>query len=85
MECSQLWSEANGRSLGALASIVVNHGSFFDRLINPGASTTTATLDKFARFLGDVSNWPDGMDLPQAVREFVAVTGVEPIPAGEAA
>lgn len=73
--CSQLWSAATGRSLGALASVVVNHGSFFERLGGAGASTTTATLEKFARFLGDAGNWPDG-DVPSDVLAFVHVTGV---------
>lgn len=71
------WSEANDRTIGALASIVVNHGSFFDRLESPGASTTTATLEKFARFLGDPAQWPDGA-VPDVVAGFVHAVGVSP-------
>lgn len=76
--CAALWCEATGRTPGALASIVVNHGSFFDRLESPQASTTTATLERFARYLGDAGNWPDGV-VPDAVRDFVAVTGIEAV------
>lgn len=77
VDSAKLWATANGRSLGALASIVVNHGSFFDRLAVPGASTTTATLERFARYLGDCSSWPDGA-VPAEVRAFVHVTGITP-------
>lgn len=74
---ARLWSEATGRSLGALASVVVNHGSFFERLESPGASTTTVTLEKFARFLVDPANWPDAA-VPGEVIAFGHVTGVTP-------
>lgn len=60
-----------------MASVVVNHGSFFERLESPGASTTTVTLEKFARYLGDAANWPDGL-VPDEVRAFVHVTGITP-------
>lgn len=72
---ARLWAAATGRSLGALASVVVNHGSFFERLESPGASTTTATLEKFARFLVDPANWPDGA-VPGEVAAFGHVTGI---------
>lgn len=72
---AQLWSAATERSLGALASMVVNHGSFFDRL-QERDSTTTATLQKFARFLGDAANWPEGHGVPADVCAFAHVVGV---------
>ncbi|MEO5605581.1 MAG: hypothetical protein ABIR02_08215 [Novosphingobium sp.] len=84
---SRLWSAATGRSLGALASVVVNHGSFFERLESGGASTTTATLEKFARHLGDAGNWPDGA-VPREVREFSHMVGVAakaPVPSPDIA
>lgn len=81
--CATLWSDANGRTLGALSSIVMNHGSFFDRFIEPGASTTTATLERFARYLGDAANWPDGV-VPETVCDFVHVVGVTPAVAAPA-
>jgi hypothetical protein len=72
---AQLWADANGRSLGALATIVANHGSFFERLAAPDAGTTTATLEKFARFLTEAANWPEGM-VPQEVCLFAHAVGV---------
>ena len=72
---ARLWAAANGRSLGALASIVANHGSFFDRLRTGNAGTTTATLEKFAAFLSDGANWPGGQ-VPAEVCEFAHVVGI---------
>lgn len=70
-----LWSAATGRSLGALATIVANHGSFFERLDSPGAGTTTATLEKFARYLSDPVNWPEG-EVPEEVCRFAHAVGI---------
>lgn len=79
---TQLWCEATGRSRGALASIVANDGKFFTRLDSPDATTTVAMLQRFARFLGDPANWPEGEDghrsVPEEVAAFVHVTGVSP-------
>lgn len=75
--CAALWADANDRSLGALASVVMNHGSFFDRFESADVSTTTTTLERFARFLGDPANWPEAA-VPDAVREFVHVVGITP-------
>lgn len=78
---SACWCEATGRSLGALSSIVTNQGSFFDRLGNSRNGTNTTTLEKFARFLTDPTNWPtaeEGGDgrLPEAVLAFGHAVGV---------
>ena len=74
-QVSAQWVAATGRSLGALATIVANHGSFFERLDSPGAGTTTATLEKFARFLIEADNWPEG-DVPQEVARFAHAVGI---------
>ena len=74
-QCAALWSAASGRSLGALATIVANHGSFFERLDSPGAGTTTSSLEKFAGFLSDADNWPHGL-VPQEVCRFAHAVGV---------
>ena len=79
---AQKWAALNERTPGALASIVVNHGSFFDRVVSGKASTTTATLEKFARFFADAGNWRDGT-VPEDVRLFVHMVGVTPEPVGE--
>lgn len=56
---AEAWSAATGRSLGALSSLVTNHGGTLDRLRDPGAAVTDITLEKFARFLIDPANWPE--------------------------
>ena len=74
-----LWCLATGRTPGALSTIVANHGSFFDRLDAPEAGTTTATLEKFARFLVKPDNWPAGL-VPQEVCQFAHAVGITPDP-----
>lgn len=70
-----LWSEATGRSAGALSSVVSNHGSTLDRLRDPSLAVTDTTLEKFARFLADAANWPGG-DVPPEALALAHVTGV---------
>ena len=77
--CAELWAEANEASLARLGRAVVNDGGFFARVERPEASTTTATLEKFARFLGDAGNWPEGR-VPAEVNGFLAVTGISSPP-----
>lgn len=83
---AQLWSEATGGTFARLGREAINDGGFFTRLDSPNPSCTTATLEKFARFLGDASNWPDGL-VPDDVAAFVHVVGVSPaavpVPTGQ--
>lgn len=74
--CAQLWTEANSASRARLGSIVVNDPGFFTR-VEATASTTTKTLERFARFLGDPKQWPD-QAVPAEVCIFVHVVGVLP-------
>ena len=74
---AQLWAEATGGTFARLGREAINDGGFFTRLDSPNPSCTTATLEKFARFLGDAANWPDGM-VPGDVAAFVHVVGVSP-------
>lgn len=71
---AQQWVEANDASLARLGRAVMNDNGFFSR-IDGNPVTTTATLERFARFLGDAANWPEGI-VPEEVRAFVHVTGV---------
>lgn len=75
--CAQLWVEAQDATFARLGRTVINDGGFFSRIDVPGASVTTATLEKFARFLGDVANWPHEQ-VPPVVRDFVLAVGVTP-------
>lgn len=75
---AEAWSHATGRSLGALSSIVSNHGSTLERLKNPATGVNDITLEKFARFLVDASNWPEGVEVPAEVIAFGHAVGVSP-------
>lgn len=76
------WAEANNRSLARLATLVINDGKFFVRLgARAGADTTTSTLGRFARFLIDPANWPDGR-VGQAAKALAEVTGTIPAARG---
>lgn len=71
---AQQWAFANDASLARLGKQVMNDSGFFSR-IDGNPVTTTATLERFARFLGDQANWPEGV-VPSEVRAFVHITGV---------
>lgn len=71
--CADLWTAANGATLARLGRTVINDGGFFTR-IEASGSTTTATLEKFSRYLSDAANWPEGR-VPEVVREFGHVVG----------
>lgn len=70
------WCAATGRSLGALSSVVTNHGSTLERLRDPNAAVTDVTLEKFARFLLDQNNWPEGAGIPEEVIAFGHAVGI---------
>lgn len=71
---SALWAERAGSTLAALGRRAVNDTSFFTSL-DRGRSPSTATLEKFARFLSDGANWPAGR-VPQEVVDFAHVVGI---------
>lgn len=73
---ADLWADANSASLARLGRLVVNDGGFFTRLETQVQGTTTASLEKFARFLVDASNWPEGQDVPAEVIAFGHAVGV---------
>ncbi len=52
------WVDANEASLARLGRAVVNDGGFFTRLETQVQGTTTASLERFARFLVEPANWP---------------------------
>lgn len=79
--CAALWTEANGATLARLGRSAVNDGGFFTRLENQVQGTTTASLERFARFMLDPANWPDG-GVPEEVVAFGHAVGVTP-PAGD--
>ena len=73
------WVEAHGATPARLGKLVVRDTTFFARLAQPGTSTTTATLEKFAAFLIDPANWPDATVAEEA-EALAHVTGVSARP-----
>lgn len=72
---AEAWSKATGRTLGALSSVVSNHAQTIERLRDPGNKVTDATLEKFAAYLADPANWPEGA-VPQEAVDLAHVVGV---------
>lgn len=78
MECAELWCVAHTPEpapLARLGRLAVGDGGFFTRLPTQSKGATTDTLERFARFLLDPANWPDGRVVPHA-REFAHRLGV---------
>ena len=69
IQLGRIWTEANGRSLSRLATIVINRGHFFVSLESDG-KLTTDTFEKFLRFFRDGANWPDGC-IPQGAADLL--------------
>lgn len=69
------WLAAHDAPPSRLGKRVAGDANYFERLKADGASTTTATLTKFAQFFADAGNWPDGRVPAEAV-EFAHVNGV---------
>ena len=72
-----LWVAAHDASLARLGKSVVNDGGFFSRLQTQVQGVTTATLEKFAGFLADPANWPEGV-VPQEAVDLAHVVGITP-------
>ena len=70
-----IWAEKSDASLARLGRLVKNDTSFFTRFENARVSTTTATLEEFAAFLGDAGNWPDGA-VPQEALDLAHRVGI---------
>jgi hypothetical protein len=74
-QAARIWVAAHDASLARLGKSVVNDGGFFTRLETQVQGTTTATLEKFAAFLTDTGNWPDGA-VPQEAIDLAHRVGV---------
>ncbi|MEH3046482.1 hypothetical protein [Sphingomonas adhaesiva] len=61
-----------GKSLARVATIVVNRGSFFERL-RDGGGCSARNLDRLADWFRDAANWPDA--IPADAAEALASIG----------
>lgn len=75
--CAMLWTDAHAAVPGRIGRVVVNDAGVLPRISQPGASVTTATLEKFAAYLADPANWPEG-SVPQEAIDLAHVVGVTP-------
>jgi hypothetical protein len=82
-DCAQAWADANGATPARLGRLAINDSSYFNRVESP-QGTTTATLEKFARFLSDAANWPEGR-VPCEVCDFAHVVGISSAACGSSA
>lgn len=76
-------AEYGGKSLARVATIVVNRGSFFDR-IREGGGCSARNLDRIAEFFRDPGNWPQG-ELPIVASLALEGIGRPSAPAAERA
>lgn len=85
-ETADAWCAAWGRAeqapvpLSRLSKRVMDDGKFFENLSDMRRGPSTDTLEKFARFLADPANWPEGAVAEEA-RALAHVVGVSLIPA----
>ncbi|MBB3346017.1 hypothetical protein [Sphingomonas sp. BK069] len=61
-----------GRSLSRVSTIVLNNGTFFERLRH-GRTFTVANLERIAAWLRDPSNWPGGVIPDPAVLALISI------------
>lgn len=72
---SDCWATSQDATLARLGKAVVNDTAFFTNLARMRRGPSTDTLEKFARFLADPANWPDGSVADEA-KALAHVTGV---------
>lgn len=65
-------AEHGGKSLARVATIVVNRGSFFERL-REGGGCSARNLDRLADWFRDTANWPEA--IPADASEALASIG----------
>ncbi|GAA3794739.1 hypothetical protein GCM10022600_15190 [Qipengyuania pelagi] len=70
LAAADAWALATGKPRSTLSSRATGSGKTI-ALPNP----TLATLEKFARFLSDGGNWPEGR-VPQVAVDFAHVVGI---------
>jgi len=81
--CADVWCTAHADDggdpapLSRLSKRVMDDGKFFENLGTMRRGPSTDTLEKFARYLIDPVNWPEGKVAQEAV-ELAHVVGVTP-------
>ena len=79
------WCKAHDAPSSRLGKAVASDAAFFDRVEGRDVlPCTVATLEKFARFLADAANWPEGVVAEEA-KALAHVVGVSPVDAVQSA
>ncbi len=81
---SECWTAACDVTLARLGKIVANDTAFFTNLAKMRRGPSTDTLEKFARFLADAANWPEG-EVAEEAKALAHVVGVSPVDAVQSA
>lgn len=63
---ARAYSEATGRSLARVGTVIHNQGAFFKKLEEGGGTCTMETFDKAMRWFSE--NWPANAQWPESVR-----------------
>lgn len=81
----EAWCKAHDAPASRLGKLVASDAAFFDRVEGRNVlPCTVATLEKFARFLVDPVNWPEGKVADEAKALAHAVVGTTPAPGASA-
>lgn len=75
LSASDCWTQAHDATLARLGKIVANDTAFFTNLAKMRRGPSTDTLEKFARFLADPANWPEG-EVADEAKALAHVVGV---------
>ena len=70
-------AQHGGRSLARVATIVVNRGSFFERL-RDGAGCSSKNLERLFEWFRDPRNWPNG-EVAHDARAALTSVGRSPL------
>lgn len=87
---AEQWTKAHADEAGCaaplsrLAKLAVGNPKFFDELPDMRRGPTTSMLERFARFLHDSTDWPDGL-VPVEVCRFAHRVGVSAEQGGSSA
>lgn len=76
LDAADAWCDAHEAPRSRLGKAVASDGAFFDRVDERDVlPCTVATLEKFARFLADPANWPEG-EVADEAKALAHVVGV---------
>ncbi|KLE32438.1 hypothetical protein [Aurantiacibacter luteus] len=73
--CADTWAQANMTTLAQLSLRVTGGNNRFFRDLAAGSDPGVGRVERFARFLHDPANWPEGL-VPEVACELAHRVGV---------